>query len=301
MPLMETIDSAIDPDVTLRPILVAGIDLITPEWEKPFHHHRKSQLIFTARGVVTCETRDGIWIVPPQCGIWIPGGMPHGVRGSGDLESYYLFVDRECVPSLPEKCCTVALSDLLQQLLRRAAKFPESYDIDGPPGRLVSIILDELAVAPVERFFLPMPADHRIRNIARHLIDNPSDPSTLSNWASRVGMGERTLSRRIRQETGMTFGRWRRHLHILVGLRQLSDGKSVHTVSLALGYESASAFITMFKKILGKPPARYLAECPLAVSARPANALSDQRPVSSLAEGNCRAASMVRSTTTSAD
>ncbi|MGV8657531.1 helix-turn-helix domain-containing protein, partial [Pseudomonas aeruginosa] len=34
----------------------------------------------------------------------------------------------------------------------------------------------------------------------------------------------------------------------------------VQTVALDLGYESASGFVTMFRKAVGKPPARYLAE-----------------------------------------
>ena len=36
--------------------------------------------------------------------------------------------------------------------------------------------------------------------------------------------------------------------------------ESVQTVALDLGYESASGFVTMFRKAVGKPPARYLAE-----------------------------------------
>lgn len=34
----------------------------------------------------------------------------------------------------------------------------------------------------------------------------------------------------------------------------------MQTVALDLGYAGASAFVTMFRKALGKPPARYLAE-----------------------------------------
>ena len=45
-----------------------------------------------------------------------------------------------------------------------------------------------------------------------------------------------------------------------MALQCLSQGASVQTVALDLGYEGASAFVTMFRKALGKPPARYLAE-----------------------------------------
>ncbi len=62
------------------------------------------------------------------------------------------------------------------------------------------------------------------------------------------------------RETGMSFGRWRQQLHLLIALQRLDQGASVQTVALDLGYEGASAFVTMFRKAMGKPPARYLAE-----------------------------------------
>jgi AraC-like DNA-binding protein len=58
----------------------------------------------------------------------------------------------------------------------------------------------------------------------------------------------------------MSFGRWRQQLHILIALQRLAQGASVQTIALDLGYADASAFVTMFRKALGKPPARYLAE-----------------------------------------
>lgn len=77
----------------------------------------------------------------------------------------------------------------------------------------------------------------------------------------RTCRDERELSARlVLEETGMTFGRWRQQLHIIVALQRLSAGASVQAVSEALGYESVSAFITMFKKALGKPPARYFTD-----------------------------------------
>lgn len=43
-----------------------------------------------------------------------------------------------------------------------------------------------------------------------------------------------------------------------VALQSLAEGKSVQRTAEALGYESVSSFISMFRKTLGSPPARYL-------------------------------------------
>ncbi|MFS2117083.1 helix-turn-helix domain-containing protein, partial [Herbaspirillum frisingense] len=70
----------------------------------------------------------------------------------------------------------------------------------------------------------------------------------------------RSFARFVQAETGMSFGRWRRQIHLMVALQRLASGSSVQRVSQDLGYDSVSAFITMFKKTLGKPPARYMAQ-----------------------------------------
>lgn len=76
------------------------------------------------------------------------------------------------------------------------------------------------------------------------------------------------MSRLLLHEIGMSFGRWRRQLHVILALQRLTIGESVQTVALELGYENASGFITMFRKAVGKPPARYLSD-------RTTNAQSD--------------------------
>ncbi|MNU09653.1 Helix-turn-helix domain protein [compost metagenome] len=47
-------------------------------------------------------------------------------------------------------------------------------------------------------------------------------------------------------------------MQLIVALRSLAAGATVQQISGDLGYESVSAFITMFKKTLGTSPAKYL-------------------------------------------
>jgi AraC-like DNA-binding protein len=149
---------------------------------------------------------------------------------------------------------------LLKHLLLQVSQMPELYDVDGPDGRLASVLLDQLAAAPIEKLNFPMPTDPRLRKIAAAMMADPSDRATVDAWGRRMGIAPRTLTRVLQRETGMSFGRWRQQLHILVALQRLSEGASVQAVALDLGYVGASAFITMFRKALGKPPARYLAD-----------------------------------------
>lgn len=261
MPLFdEPPQVSLDPDLIRNPIWVAGMDKCTAVWIKPVHQHRKGQFCFTARGLVTCETKHQIWVVPAQYGLWVPSGIPHRSETSLNAETYCVFLDPDRAAPLPKVVSMFPVNPLLQELLRRAARLSEITDADGPGARIAAVILDELARAPVENLRLPVPSDHRLRRIADGLIANPADKATAAEWAARVGLSERTLSRLLREEIGMSLGRWKRQLHAIVGLRRLSDGETVQVVAATLGYESASSFTTMFRKTLGKPPMRYLKE-----------------------------------------
>lgn len=247
-------------DAVPRSVMALQTTVEKKKWELEWHSHRKAQLLFNVRGIINCEIEEGLWIVPPQCAVWIPGGLRHSVRGAGAAECYCLFVEPDASLDLRATCCTLAVSPLLRELICRAAAMPKLYAVDGPHSRLVATLLDELVAAPVEDLHLPMPRDVRLRRLAEMLLANPKDKSSLTGWARRIGMSQRNLTRLLLQEIGLTFGRWRRQLHVILSLQRLAKGESVQKISLDLGYENASGFVTMFRKAVGKPPARYMAE-----------------------------------------
>jgi AraC-like DNA-binding protein len=226
--------------------------------EVPVHQHRKGQLVLALHGAVTCQVAGALWIVPPQCGVWIPGNMPHSNRATANARLTHLFVEPDSV-ALPQQCCTLSISPMIREMILRLADEPLDYERGGHADRLARVLLDELALMPMERLYLPVSDHPKIRQMADALHANPADRSTVAQWATRLAMSERSLARLVVKETGLTLGRWRQQLHLLVAVRELASGVSVQRVSEDLGYESVTAFITMFKKALGLPPARYFA------------------------------------------
>lgn len=61
-------------------------------------------------------------------------------------------------------------------------------------------------------------------------------------------MSERNLARLVVKETGLSFRRWRHQLQLILALQALIDGHNVQQVAQMLGYDSTTAFITMFKR-----------------------------------------------------
>ncbi|MDQ2080967.1 helix-turn-helix transcriptional regulator [Xanthobacteraceae bacterium Astr-EGSB] len=250
-----------NPDEFPRPVVTFGFATAdVGRIELDFHRHRKGQLLFVQRGALSCEVEGGLWIVPPRSAVWIPGGALHNVTATGALEGYNAFVDPAVNCGLPEGCCAVAVTPLLRELLVRSANLPALYEEGGANSRLVAVLLDEIAVAPVEDLHLPMPADTRLRGIVDEMIASPADRGTLHAWAKRAGMSERTLERLIGRETGMSFGRWRQQLGVVLAVKWLAGGASIQTVAADLGYESVPSFVTMFRKALGTSPGRYMAK-----------------------------------------
>ena len=124
----------------------------------------------------------------------------------------------------------------------------------------MGVLLDELRAAPLEPIHLPMPADRRLQRLTEAMIAEPGLRFTIDEWGARVGASNRTLSRLFQRETGMSFVRWRQQLHIGVALQRLAAGQPVTVIAGDLGYESISAFIAMFRRMLGTTPTRYFSD-----------------------------------------
>lgn len=253
--------SACDLSLSHGPAMAIRMDFADYEAEGHQHQHRQGQLILALHGAVTCTAQSGVWIVPPDCGLWVPGGVPHSNRVTSNARLTYLFVEPGAA-MLPAECCTLSVSPMLREMIHRIADLSESDARDAHVDRLVRVMLDELALMPRERLELPVSDHPKIALIAAALLANPSDRRTLGQWAEHVAVSERSLKRLMVLETGLSFGRWRRQLHLVIALRELAGGATVQQVAGDLGYESTTAFIVMFKKALGTTPSRYFADRP---------------------------------------
>jgi AraC-like DNA-binding protein len=248
----------LDPDQIPGPACAIRIYLDQAESELPVHHHRKGQLILALHGGLTCKVPGSLWMVPPLSAVWIPGGMPHSSRVTSNAQICFLFVEPRAA-KMPTECCTLSISSLVREMILHLADLMQARDTRDHT-RMVKVLLDELTRMPVENLHLPISSDRKLQRIADALTAAPADRRAVEEWGKYVAMSGRSLARLIMKETGMTFGQWRQQLHLIVALHHLSEGASVQQVSSDIGYESVTAFITMFKKALGTTPARYFAK-----------------------------------------
>jgi transcriptional regulator GlxA family with amidase domain len=116
-------------------------------------------------------------------------------------------------------------------------------------SHLIRVIVDQLEALPEIPLQLSTPNDPRVHRLARMLQENPGDDRPLPEIAKCTGASPRTIERIFKSETNTSFGKWRQRLRIMHSLKLLAKGDPV--TSVALGYQSPSAFIALFKNELG--------------------------------------------------
>ena len=236
-----------------RPVYARAESLARGSWT-PWHSHPWAQLSYAIKGVLSVHTRAGSFVAPPQRAVWIPAGLEHEVRSSAEAEMRSLYLGPQLLPNRGAECRVLSVSLLLRELIRTFTTFPVEYDEEGSEGRLVEVLIDQLAIAPHMALSLPLPADARLRRLCEHLQQAPDDQRTLAEWALLLGASEKTLSRHFQRETGLTFRAWRQKLRLLSALTRLERGDSVTAVALSCGYDSPSAFIAAFRAQFGTTP-----------------------------------------------
>ena len=212
------------------------------------------QLIYATRGVLTVHTHAGTWVVPPHRGVWIPDGFRYRVEMSGTvaLRSLYLRPRRG---TGPRECSVVNVTPLMRELIVRVNRIGALDTAVPEQRRLIGVIFDELKLLATVPLQLPLPIDPRALRFASMIAADPG--AAAGKVLRRCGASRRTLERIFRAEAAMSLGQWLRRQKLLHALRRLAGGESVESIALELGYNSASAFIAMFRRELGQTPRRY--------------------------------------------
>lgn len=246
-------------DTPNQPILLSlHAVLISQPQERltPAHSHASGQLFGAVRGLLSIGADTAQWVVPASHCVWMPQYHSHSLRSHGPFAGWSVYVAESACDGLPAAPCVLRVSDLLRVSVVRAASWNAGAQ-DARQARVAAVILDEIAAAPHEALGLPLPSDPRLLRVARAVLDDLAGEHAVEALAAWAGLSPRTLVRRFTAETGFNFAAWRQRARILRALELLAAGQAVTTIALDLGYDNVSAFIAMFKRVMGVTPGRY--------------------------------------------
>ncbi|MCJ2057900.1 helix-turn-helix transcriptional regulator [Methylobacterium sp. J-048] len=222
------------------------------------HCHARAQLIYATAGVMEIRAAGSLWLVPPQRALWVGAGIDHAMRARGAVSLRTLYIADRAVPAaLPDVPTSLAVTPLVRALILRAVERAEEADADGRQGRLLDVLLDEIAVLPRCPLGLSMPTDPRLRRACEAVLAGPGERRGMAALAQIAGASPRTLARLAERDLGVPFSVWRQQARILAALPILVGGGSVAEAAFSLGYDSPSAFASMFRRMIGAAPATY--------------------------------------------
>lgn len=250
-------DDTFDPDSFHNKVL--GIAAELGVHDSGVHQHAMGQLLFTHWGCIRITLAEAICLLPPTRIAWIPPELPHRAEVTGAVGYRSVYLDTAAIPDLPETVEVLEASPLLQTVLERIAMADFSTQWEqGPPANLLAVCLDELHQARSEPTVLPLPRDPRLRHLASQA--SHTLPPSLKLLADHTGASEKTISRIMRRETGMSYQQWRQQWRLIKAIEMLAEQNSLTTIAAALDFSSDSAFSTFFKSMTGLPPREYMAD-----------------------------------------
>jgi AraC-like DNA-binding protein len=218
------------------------------------HWHDRAQFVFAVEGTMRVRTPRRAWIVPPSRALWVPSHTVHEIQMYGIVEMRSLYVHNAAAAGMPSSCVVLNVTPLLRELVVRAVALPARYNEDGDDGLLMRLLMAEIRCLPKCALDLPLPESADLTQLCERILTDLSIRRPCDFDANDMKTSTRTLYRRFLKETGITFARWKQQARLLESIRRLAEGASVTTVAMDLGYESASAFSTMFRRSLGIAP-----------------------------------------------
>ncbi|WP_394790795.1 helix-turn-helix domain-containing protein [Rhodoferax sp.] len=225
-----------------------------PESIYPLHHHAWGEFVYSFSGVLELQLADHHYLAPPQYGIWLPPNVEHVGLNRNAAYHCSLYVAEELSGVLPQTTCALTVSPLVRSMLDHLRQHPPGLPRSDAEQRLLQVLLDQLAAAPCAGSYLPTSDDPLLAPVLQALEQNPGDNRSLPEIASAAHTTERTLLRRFQRDLGMSFVEWRQRMRVVKSMPLLEAGQTVETIALDLGYGSASAFISMFRKLMGVTP-----------------------------------------------
>jgi len=222
------------------------------------HSHDRAQLIHSLVGNLVVEVEEQALLLTPETALWIPAGVEHSVFSNDSAHYCSVYICTQLTTDLSEQVYRVYMRPLLQQLAISAAEFSQLKELSQQQTRLIEVLVDQIySIEPCE-LVLPLPHDRRLSQVIPRLIAQPSLNDDLVSIAQEASISVRTLERIFKKETGFSYKQWQQRLILLRAITLLKKGTPVKTISLELAYQTSSAFIAMFKRLMKLSPSQYI-------------------------------------------
>jgi AraC-like DNA-binding protein len=224
----------------------------------PALSHAWGEFVYSFSGITEVKAAGQHCLAPPNLGVWIPKGVEHTGFNHQEAVHCSVYISSRLCTRMPAQLCAVIVSPLVRAMLEHLRS--DETDTGSAPARsrMLRVLVDELASCTTTGSYVPSSDDTELDAVLTDLRKDPADDRSLGELARAFHLSERTLIRRCQRDLGMSLTEWRQRLRLISALPLLHMGHSVESVALDMGYATSSAFIAMFRRLMGMSPRRFV-------------------------------------------
>jgi AraC-like DNA-binding protein/mannose-6-phosphate isomerase-like protein (cupin superfamily) len=224
-----------------------------------WHSHDLHQLEYAFEGIAEVQTETARFLLPPQQAVWIPAGVDH-CSTLTRVKTVSVFFDPSMGLPAGDRVRILAAAPVIREMILYARRWPMSREGSEPMADAFFAALAYLVAEWLDHetpLCLPTASDPLVAAAMDYADDHLAD-ATMGEMCREVGTSERSLRRAFVADTGMSWRRYLQESRLLKAMALLAESDlSLLDISLAVGFDSASAFTRSFRRYAGESPSEY--------------------------------------------
>ncbi|MBX6320818.1 MAG: helix-turn-helix transcriptional regulator [Rhodospirillaceae bacterium] len=220
----------------------------------------KSKIVHVRSGRFRLEGPRGVWRILPAHMVFIPAERAYAIRTDPRTQVAVVHLDPRRLHWHHDGCWVSEVTPLAREMILYALRWPRGRDPADPVAdaffRTVGLLCRDW-FSKERILWQPAGQSPEIGRAIQYALAHLEEAS-IERAAAAACLSARTLRRRFKAETGMT---WRRFVHdtrMTQAMDLLAAGRvRVSEVALSVGFRSVGAFTHAFTALVGKTPSAF--------------------------------------------
>ena len=224
-----------------------------------WHSHDYHQVEYAFEGIAEVETATARFLLPPQQAVWIPAGVEH-CSTLTQVKTVSVFFDLSMGLPTEDRVRILAAAPVMREMILYARRWPVSRTSTDRTAEAFFRALALLVAEWLENetpLCLPTASDPLVDAAMQYTRQHLAH-LTMSDLCRAVGASERTMRRAFVADTGMSWRQYLQESRLLKAMALIAESdRGFLEISLAVGFDSASAFTRAFRRYAGESPSDY--------------------------------------------